>query len=274
MRISAIHPQVIQWAERVRKNGGTTPGYYTVNALSNFYSSLQQNNLINSIKGLNCFVPDSLIAATTPLIVGNGSDPWTNNNLVDADLTKDGLKFGKPKYLNTNINASSSVFTVNNCGISVYISSGSSEAGAIGGYGSGAGTSTMAFFETFPNFTLWDCYNNSTGRAQGAIVGAYNGFMSANRVASNNSFVVRRNSTTGSLVTLVNLATVGGAPPNQPLLVGGTNGTLSTISSSLINPCTKRYSFVAFHDGLSKPNLEKLYTITQQMRVEIGGGYA
>ena len=94
VEVSQIHPDVVNWVYRVQTAGGAQPSQKTVNVLNNFYETLISNNLSSSMKAVNCFVPDSLIAAKTPLIANYGSSSWNDisGTFVSGDLTISGLK--------------------------------------------------------------------------------------------------------------------------------------------------------------------------------------
>jgi hypothetical protein len=92
------------WARRVVTNGGAMPSANTITAMETLRTGLIAAGLTNKIYSLCVFVPDSIIAATTPLIKHQGSDPWTNSNFVDADLSVNGLKGdGTSKALDTGV---------------------------------------------------------------------------------------------------------------------------------------------------------------------------
>ena len=85
---------VASWAERVVINGGVKPLQSTIDTLYTFYNGLVSAGLADKMIAVNCFVPDNLIAAITPLIVHpevGGFDPWTNVGFVAGDLSPAGL---------------------------------------------------------------------------------------------------------------------------------------------------------------------------------------
>ena len=69
-----LHPTAVDWAARVVINGGAAPSSGTILALSKFCYCLDGKSLTSSMLGVCCFVPDSVIAAITPLIVGTGHE--------------------------------------------------------------------------------------------------------------------------------------------------------------------------------------------------------
>jgi hypothetical protein len=115
------------WAQRVVANGGAMPSANTITAMETLRTTLISMNLTNKIHSLCIFVPDSIIAATTPLIKHKGADPWTNSGFVIGDLNINGLKGdGSSKFLDTAIKAKDgeAYGTSENCGLSVVLTEG------------------------------------------------------------------------------------------------------------------------------------------------------
>lgn len=95
---------ITDWALRVVANGGAMPSQTSIIAMENLRVGLIAANLTNKIWSLCVFVPDSVIAASTPLIKHIGADPWTNSNFSAGDLNVHGLKGnGTDKLLDTGI---------------------------------------------------------------------------------------------------------------------------------------------------------------------------
>ncbi len=91
------------WARRVVANGGAMPSQNTIIAMEVLRNSLEAQSLTNKIYTLCIFVPDSVIAASTPLVKIKGADPWTNSGFVASDLNIQGLKGDGVKFLDTAI---------------------------------------------------------------------------------------------------------------------------------------------------------------------------
>lgn len=114
------------WQTRVIANGGAPPSANTVAAMETLRISLEAQGLTNKIYSLCIFVPDSVIAASTPLVKWKGSDPWTNNGFVSGDLNINGLKpHASTNFLDTSIIVQTGVTTNHivgtNLGLSVVI---------------------------------------------------------------------------------------------------------------------------------------------------------
>ena len=92
------------WERRVVANGGAQPTAVTATCMENLRLTLIAQGITNKIHSLCVFVPDSVIAATTPLFKHKGIDPWGNSNFVSGDLNIQGLKGdGTSKSLNPGI---------------------------------------------------------------------------------------------------------------------------------------------------------------------------
>jgi hypothetical protein len=118
-------PVVTDWSTRVVANGGALPSQTSIIAMETLRSSLVTQGLTNKIYSLCIFVPDSVIAASTPLIKNKGADPWTNNGFVSGDLSIQGLKGDGTKWLDTAIvplavNTNNNDITTN-CSFSVVV---------------------------------------------------------------------------------------------------------------------------------------------------------
>jgi len=114
-------PVVTDWSTRVVANGGALPSQNTIIAMETLRTSLVTQGLTNKIYSLCIFVPDSVIAASTPLIKNLGADPWTNSGtFVAGDLNIQGLKSDGVKYLDTAISNNVNVLGTN-LGFSVIV---------------------------------------------------------------------------------------------------------------------------------------------------------
>ena len=118
------------WARRVVANGGAFPSQNTINAMETLRLGVIAAGLDTSISSMLVLVPDSAIAASTPLFVGIGLDPWTNHGFVDGDLTVEGMKGnGSSKYLDSGITG---VFGINpvsgDCGLIALVTESNSNA--------------------------------------------------------------------------------------------------------------------------------------------------
>ena len=96
--------QGTDWPQRVVNNGGPVPSNNSIICMEVLRKQIIADGLDTNIHALCVFVPDSVIAASTPLFVGDGDDPWFNNNFVSGDLNIFGLKGnGVDKNLETGV---------------------------------------------------------------------------------------------------------------------------------------------------------------------------
>lgn len=101
-----MRSDINDWAQRVVANGGALPSQNTILAMETLRLGCIAAGLTNKIYSLCVFVPDSLIAATTPLFKHYGADPWTNINFGTTNLDINGLLGnGTTKALDTAIKA-------------------------------------------------------------------------------------------------------------------------------------------------------------------------
>lgn len=110
------------WTSRVLNNGGAQPGSNSRDSVMGYLQGLQTDGLINEVAYLVGYPPDSIIAATTPLIVLAGNDPATNHGFVIGDLSVNGLVNNGGKYLDTGFTPAmhSAAFSNTNVGIHNY----------------------------------------------------------------------------------------------------------------------------------------------------------
>ena len=110
------------WVKKVTDTGAKTPSIRTQQALTTFYNGLVSTELLHKMITVNCVVPDSLSASLTPLIKNSGYDTWIVNEVVDSDLTINGLKGnGSSKYLNTGIIPMGTYSTGSASGTTIYV---------------------------------------------------------------------------------------------------------------------------------------------------------
>lgn len=138
----SISPIVVDWVNRIIKNGGTKPSQNTISSINHFYHNIASTTIFGKIQSLNCYVPDNLIAAITPLIKTYGNDPWLNNNsqFVIGDLTINGLignggtQFNQStvKYLNTGV-LGTNYSSDNTAGLTLYVYAAGLNTGGDGG---------------------------------------------------------------------------------------------------------------------------------------------
>ena len=259
------------WINRVQVNGGLVPSLNTVKSLDTFVHSLVTCGIDGLMIAVNAFVPDSLIAALTPLYVGPGSDPWTNHNFVAGDLTINGLKGDAVgKYLQTGI-VPANVYGAINSGMSIYCPETYNAASF--GYdmeSSDAAITSKSGINFLPaaNISNWACFDTGS-QVTTANPGPFVGFLSGNRIAANNTSIYKASSTV-------------------PFFAAGSNalsgGNLALITNDLyvfaanfgfaFGYVSHRLSFAAMHAGLTAVQDRCLFNAVQALRVALGGGFA
>lgn len=263
---SAIHTTVQDWSRRVVKNGGALPSGDTHRALSNFCGGLDKYGLASKMRAVNCFVPDNLIASTTPLIKTYGNDPWTNAAFVASDLTIAGLKGdGSTKYLDTGVNPSTAL-AVGSAGCSIYVSLGNTGNESDNGVWSATpAANQMGMYISYGGSSYWDCWNSNGGRTSGANA-SFTGFITFNRTSTTSENVYKASSTVPyTAIAVASGQSSIGTQPNANIYIFRQNG--NTGGSS------KRFSFAAIHDGLSVNDGASFFNLVQTMRQQLGGGY-
>jgi hypothetical protein len=131
-------PVTTGWEARVIANGGADPSAGTLSSVDTYWNGLVTDSVDTNIAVLGIYVPDNLIATITPLVKGNGSDPWGNNNFVSGDLTVNGLTGnGSTKYLNTGLSGSGLPATQTSFAVYLYTTGGAAvvDIGVVSGTG-------------------------------------------------------------------------------------------------------------------------------------------
>jgi len=269
-----IHPSVLDWGRRVVANGGVAPSTNTLSALTTFYRGLDSSGLLPKMKSVNCFVPDNLTAARTPLIKTYGNDPWTNTNFVSGDLTVNGLKGdGSGKRLDTGVIANTAFSSNNSAGITFYSTDVANRTELDSSVLNNYATSRfgLAIWQTTVIFYCWsDTPDNDTAYAT-ALTNAL-GFYSANRTSGTYSAIYAAHST--SPFALIGDKTTAGLTSTRTTSPLGLYSTFDVAGGNIYSwYSSKRFSFMSIHDGLTSGESQTLYNLVQAMRTSLGGGF-
>lgn len=250
-----------EWGLRVVANGGAAPGSTTKNALNTFYSGLVSDGLLGSAGVVNCFAPDSLVAAQTPFLIGLGLDPWTNHSFVSGDLTVNGLVGNaSSKWMDTGF-----LPTLLSPGIGMawYVSS----VGAAGVELSC--TDASHFFQATSKYSDGHAYffDNQNGVAIASPSGL-GGFYAQNRVSTTDHRAWFANSGNAFAQIGATDTVAFGAFPSWSCYAFANNavGTAQQFSSS-------RLSFAALTYQMTSTQLSNLYNRVQTLRTALGGGF-
>jgi len=263
------------WADRVQANGGAAPSSNTINAAERFYGRLGAAGLLTKMIAVNLVVPDSLIAARTPLIVGGGNDPWTEVAGSTWDLAMDGLSpTAAGSGLKTGIVPSAAFNSQNDGGLSGYVTErmGASNMAIMGSTSGGDDYCVL----WCPNFTAGFNRFAFPGNAAGnshvdwARAEYQIGFHSASRVGAADSRYYYESPYSAFGQVGASLAAYAGPVLSTQEIeaIGYNNNTVYGVHS-----ITKtRYSFFAIHDGLTSTQTQALCNAVKEYRRMLGGG--
>jgi len=269
------------WAARVVANGGAMPSASTIACMENLRLTLISQGLTNKLISLCVFVPDSLIAATTPLIFHAGSGLWTNNGpFVSGDLNISGLLGdGISKCLDTGILGTQAVDpNSGSCGLTLLIGDTSTNgtgatmgirnspaAGALilAMHVSQGGAPGSAFYPRLVSSTLGVLTNDLSrvGYVSGNV-------LTNNTVATNTVLYVASPLESHKLLAISASHNSGGViPPTNTLSVfawklTGTNTDFAPV----------RLSVAAVHYGYSQTESSNLWWALKTCRECLGGG--
>lgn len=268
---SASFLVVLDWASRVVANGGAVPSTSTINALTTFYAALVTAGIQASYYTLNAFVPDSDIAARTPLIAGIGRGLYLGggNGYSRNGYTAVGAS------LQSGVNPSS-VFSVGTGAFSVYVYTLNNSAipnSANFGFGC-RDTTNSRFFDFEPasatNLITARAFSSSTGAnvVSQALPSPSAGYYSWNRTASNNADLYHAQSGYAHASAFNRAAANAATPPNFEAYFCGENvDGVDTVDSS------RTYSFGAIHVPFSATQSLAQFNAVQALRVALGGGW-
>lgn len=259
-----LDPLVIAFSNRIVANGGAPLSSATEMALNGFIKGMKADGNWSKMLALNVFLPDSLTACLTPLIVGGGSNPWVNHGFTGANLSTAGLTQinGSNNYLDTGCNISTIFSSVTDCGFtwaSNCTASMTMRANAFDG-GNMAGLYADASNARTGLFQPWD--------AQPALISGSPSklFCSASRAGAT-ATVIQKNTLNGSNSTS---GAAGAARPNLVLYAfcWNTNNVAGTFPAASDVTC----SLVAIHTALSATDTDNFYARFQALRTALGGG--
>jgi hypothetical protein len=252
-------------------NGGTDPSAATKQALNTFCADLDTNSLTAKMIALNCFVPDNLIAAITPLIKVQGNDPWTNLNFVSGDITTSGLLGNNAfKYLDTGVQPANLNYA--DTGITAYVP-GALVDNTSATWGSVTALVPDDVLQLLPLLggTLYAFLPYSAAGASGiSVANATGGYFCLSRTASNLVTFYKANSsightTFGSSAFNVSDHYAGNANPFFVQALNSNGGAVQE-SGDLV-------SFLAIHTSLTAGESATFYGLVQALRTALGGGF-
>lgn len=267
------------WSARVIANGGAAPAAATVGAAETFYQALIDAGIHTKFAALNFIAPDSLIAARTPLIVGNGADPWSavGAGWGAGNVTVDGVQptGTNGEYWGTGVQPSTiAAMTTGSVGLCVYRTGVTAPGADVYDFGASSegNTNILALLTKNGGATSEaQCWNftGGAGMFQAANTPA-EGWYSMQRTAANNAKIYRANSGTAHNAAGSTVNT-GGGKTSQALDFMGLNIAGGHGFAAL---AAWRYSFAAILNvGLTQSEDLALYNAVQALRTTLGGGF-
>ena len=259
------HPETVEWVERVQANGGSVPSDLTVSAASRLLVSLVVESLYDKIMLLNFFAPDSIEAAECPVIAAYGDPAWTNSGFVAGDLSVEGLQGDNTHYLDTGA-APSNWTTDSDASLFIYVSgddlSGDVEIGC-----SQSGTIDFILQGHIADGTT--VYEINISFASGVEVGQWKGYYCASTTGNTAHEIYKANSADAH-ASIASDTQAASQPPSTKNLFVFANNFLGTAGQFTL----KRLSCAGSGVGLSEIESSSLFDLIQQLRIDLGGGYA
>jgi hypothetical protein len=265
-----IDPRVTDWVTRIIRSGGNIPSNNTLIALTNFLLGMDSVGLTSKILIVNAFVPDSLVAATVPLLKVSTGDNWTNHNFVSGDLSVNGLTGdGSTKYLDTGF-IPNSYLSQTSVSVIIYCTL----AGSTGCTRMGAAEAAGALRFSWDNGSLGDyfcCYDTTY---QGGVMNNstyFLGYVCGTKISSTTRIIYEANSITPHYAACTTTGTDTGGHNTIPTnnlycFTGNEGGTPSGFYPG-------RLSFAAVGFAISAIDSSNLFMLIQTLRQNLGGGY-
>lgn len=277
--LNAPNTVVSNWATRVVTNGGAAVSQATISAADTFYAAI--SSFASLFKTLNIVAPDSVIAAITPLIKNNGSDPWAPNGGTGSVgvgvVTVNGWQANGDTgshYLDPGITPSAiASFSASNRGMTIYAFTLISEGSNVGQCGCTDAASRRFQLDlndsSGPGSVAIMCNDFGTSQSGGGAASSKGaGFYSENRVDASNHFCYFAKSSSAFAVAFARTGVTNvNTPPQVAFLFAGYN------TNGAKNASQSRYSFFAIHDALTSAQAQTLYNAVQALRTALGGGF-
>lgn len=263
------------WARRVVANGGAQPSANTVAAMETLRTTLIAQGITNKLYSLCIFVPDSVIAATTPLFKHFGSDPWTNFNFAVSNLTINGLKGdGTSKVLDTGVKPKDVQIPINGAtiGLSVIVTeSASNEANITAGYQDADNNPVTALQVSSAGVSQW--YAVSATAATEVVTNDFArvGYVSGNRTTNGGT-----NLTLFVASPLESHKLLASKSGSQAAATTSTEVTYSVFANKHGETnrswTSQRLSMACVHDGFTETESSNFWWAVKTCRESLGGG--
>lgn len=256
------------WSNRVVANGGAAPSGATVTAIDACCNGFIADGTFSKIRELNCFAPDSLIAALTPLIRTNGNAIWTNTNFVLGDLSVNGLKGNASnKWLNMGSSPSNSPSVNMGFAVMVPVIIAGGTGIDMGSWDTPGGNPRLSINAKFTDGNSYS-FNGNNVNIAGASASPGIGFYASNRTSSTDHRLWFAKTGTpltqlGSTDTISFTSTQATRP--TAVFAANAAGTINTFSANTLSAALE-------HVGASSTDLSNIFTRLQTLRTSFGGG--
>lgn len=241
----------------------------TVWAVDQFWNGCVTDGFSSKLYSVNCFVPDSLAAACTPLLQPTGVPySWVNHNFVSGDLTVDGLiGNGSNKYLDTQVNDTSTFSSVNDVGFTFYDMTGTSDTSLNGIITADDNNGYLMVANRSGNsqFYAYGPANGGTGDIHAASPGA--GYYCGTRTSSSALALYFANSTHAHASIATGSVAPAYAAQNRTVYMFGCNN-----GGSVLVPTAHRFSYTSISKGMLSTDSSNQYNRVRTLRLALGGG--
>lgn len=266
---------VDNWVTSVVNNGGAVPSAQTQRALCDFVNGLDADGLTAKMIAVNAFVPDSIEAATVPIIdLVNPGFPWNNIGLdtfKTADLGLSGLTNDGTKGLDTGV-LPTNFFDISSGGLTLYCTD-EGPINLLSDFASIQMEDPQWSFQLLVAYssvtTYFDCFDGSTTRISAPTRNNGRGYFSGNRTSATLTRVYHASELFAHQMLAENAVDqTDGLPSGQPIGVfcWDVDGAFGAYN-------TKTFSFAAIHFGLTDAESIQFFDRVQQLRIDLGGGW-
>jgi len=259
------HPETVEWVERVQVNGGAVPSDKTTSAASRLLVSLVASAIYDKIKLLNFFAPDSIEAAECPIIAAYGNDAWTNSGFVTGDLSVQGLQGDNAHYLDTGANPADWA-TNANASLFVYVSGDDLGGDVEIGCAQSGSIDFLLQAHIADGTTIYEINIQAVSSVE---AGQWNGYYCASTTANTTHNIYKANSDDAH-ASIDSDSQAAGTPPSTRSLFVFAHNFLGSAGQFTL----KRLSCAGSGVGLLAAESSSLFDAIQQLRIDLGGGYA
>lgn len=250
-------------AENVN-NAGVTVSSNTIWAVDQFWNGMITDSLDTKMYSVNCFVPDSFIACSTPLLQPSGrAYLWVNNGFLTTDTDINGIT--ARGYYDTLVSDSVDIASVSDISYSQYFYSVVNGSG-LQGIITGDSNDGLMLQPNRSGNAQWYDYgpaNGGAGNLHAAAPG--NGYFCGTRTASNADAFYFANSGSAHAALATGSSATTYAAVGLNVYVYRLNGLALGIAGTS--------SYVSIGKGLTSTESSNQYNRVQTLRTVLGGGF-